>query len=182
MKLLEHFKAMQAMCATFVAPGEYTDRQGNVFSDEDAGSDKLRDQAFINDTIYMLDGPEQREAERAFGEFMDEHEELQRQVAELRDKLAVAHSDRGRATTALAEERQIQNDLRDRLFDSELAYAKLRGYVERIEDERPVEMVPAPRERFLAHSPDGSEGASYQAFDHYSGNRTSPVKRWYHRS
>lgn len=191
-KLLEHFKAMQGMASRYLEPAPYmpsTPRERDdiaavIPEDERVG-------AFIADMIYMLDGPEQREAEAEdaaapSGEYyLEAYEEQKRLVAELTDKLAVANSDRGRATEKLAVVKTENNDLRDRLFDSEMAYAKLRGYVERIEDERPVEMVPAPRERFLAHSPDGTDlgysGGEYYGRPGYMRDSDRPAPRWYHR-
>jgi hypothetical protein len=59
-KLLQHFKWMQDRAASFIEPGPYADLDGNSF-DTDVGQ-RI---AFAGDMIYMLDGPEQREAEGA---------------------------------------------------------------------------------------------------------------------
>lgn len=74
------------------------------------------------------------------------------------------------------------NHLRSMIRDGELNYAKLMGYVERIHDEQPPVMVPAPRESFITRAPDGSQGFQFNrtmsAFmDRYG---TSP-KPWFER-
>lgn len=59
-KLLEHFRKMQEAAAAYISPGSYTDIEGNThIYDKVGGSSR----AFVNDMLYMLDGPEQREAE-----------------------------------------------------------------------------------------------------------------------
>ena len=72
-KLLQHFKRMQSKASEYIAPGEYTDLDGQTWNyDKRAG----KSSAFIHDLIYMLDGPEwraalreieQREAEASVG-------------------------------------------------------------------------------------------------------------------
>lgn len=234
-KLLDHFKAMQSMAGRYLEPGPYTPiSPNNPIRPEPIADTAKAQEAFVNDMIYMLDGPEQREAQAeaesmaeqgyptedaylavcralhwrtaelrhhgvepvrlpddashyppedyAFGPSAkdDQIDELERQLEEARDQLAVARSDRGRATDKLAVVKAENNELRSRLFESELAYAKLRGYVERIEDERPVELVPAPRERHLAQSPDGTMGTDRGYPSQHFAPREQP-KRWYHR-
>ncbi len=67
-KLNDHFIAMQGMAARFILPNDqpYVDRDGNR---DDAGGKGLqqpqRNFLFANDMLYMLDGPEQREAQKA---------------------------------------------------------------------------------------------------------------------
>lgn len=59
-KLLKHFKKMQAQVQQYLPPEDYTDLEGKVVVASDReGIDSL----FIGDMIYMLDGPEQREAQ-----------------------------------------------------------------------------------------------------------------------
>jgi hypothetical protein len=59
-RLLEHFRAMQGMARAYLDPGSsYVDRTGEVGIGRE-GETEL----FAADMIYMLDGPEQREAER----------------------------------------------------------------------------------------------------------------------
>jgi hypothetical protein len=228
-KLLDHVKRMQEAATRYLVPEDYTDREGNVHT-----VDQDRTKAFANDMLYMLDGPEQREAQaeaQSMAEqgyptedaFLAACRALHWRTAELRyhgiepvalpqdaahyppddydfgpsQKLAVeqaaewrmdlrrqiAQADavaKAQGDRAKAAEEEV-NDLRGRLYDSEMAYAKLRGYVERIEDERPVEMVPAPRERFLAHSPDASgyvpQGRDWSAYDR---GQARP-RRWFDR-
>lgn len=63
MKLLELFKAMQGMASRYLDPAVYIDRDGQT-SRVAAGSDQaVRDRLFTADMLYMLDGPEQREAQ-----------------------------------------------------------------------------------------------------------------------
>lgn len=61
-KLLAHFKRMQEMATMYLIPEAYTDRDGRVAEFEGEAA-VLRNELFINDMIYMLDGPEQREAQ-----------------------------------------------------------------------------------------------------------------------
>jgi len=65
-KLLEHFKRMQAMCAAYVCPEPYQPQTGMP------GTDDTRSDMFANDMIYMLDGPEQREAQLAASKLVDD--------------------------------------------------------------------------------------------------------------
>lgn len=60
MKLLNHFKTMQDMASRYMEPTDYVDREGKTYQDDDPAP---RNEAFINDMLYMLDGPEQREAQ-----------------------------------------------------------------------------------------------------------------------
>lgn len=55
--LLKHFKAMQALAASYVQPGAYVNRHSVSVSDK-----TMRKEAFIEDMVYMLDCPEEREA------------------------------------------------------------------------------------------------------------------------
>lgn len=71
------------------------------------------------------------------------------------------------------------NSLRDRLMTSELAYAKVVGYLDRIEDERPPLMVPQERERFKSQIPDGTMGSDYGGWR--GAGYGEQQKRWYHR-
>jgi hypothetical protein len=63
LKLLAHFRRMQEMAAQFVTPEPY---QG--FTPGNAqlivGDESVDRGVFISDMIYMLDGPEQRDAQR----------------------------------------------------------------------------------------------------------------------
>lgn len=62
-KLLEHFKRMQAMALAYILPAApYVDRDGKRSDDHGGEKRGVRDNLFANDMIYMLDGPEQREA------------------------------------------------------------------------------------------------------------------------
>jgi hypothetical protein len=63
MKLEDHFKKMQDMATRYLIPEPYVDREGNS-SVVAMGSDQaVRDHLFASDMLYMLDGPEQREAQ-----------------------------------------------------------------------------------------------------------------------
>lgn len=59
-KLLGHFQAMQTKATAWLAPGSYIDLNDNEYTEAD---EPKKSNAFIADMIYMLDGPEQREAE-----------------------------------------------------------------------------------------------------------------------
>lgn len=61
-KLRNHFKAMQAKAAEYLEPDIYVPHVG-THAVYDQGPN--RDRLFANDMLYMLDGPEQREAEAA---------------------------------------------------------------------------------------------------------------------
>lgn len=170
--LLEHFRKMQAMATAYLVPETYTDRDGK--EQTTTGSKAF---AFAGDMIYMLDGPEQREAEQAFGELHDRIDDLEQQRKDLTDRLAVANSDRGRATEKLGVVQKENDELRSRLMDSELAYAKMRGYLDRILDEQPTVMVPHTREPFHDRMPDGSMGTDRGGWDPYGSSRPWYVKR-----
>jgi hypothetical protein len=72
-KLLEHFKAMQTMCAAYIEPTPtYTSRDGRV-SPVGSLEQQGRDRLFIDDMVYMLDGPEQREAQAEFSDLRGWH-------------------------------------------------------------------------------------------------------------
>ena len=58
--LLQHMHKMQDMAGMYLQPGDYTDIEGKTFMGDKLGG---KSTAFVNDMIYMLDGPEQREAE-----------------------------------------------------------------------------------------------------------------------
>ncbi len=75
--LLQHVEQMQVMCAEYVEPAtyrarftggtcqwdtEFTELNGTHSEVARRKAKDRRDQAFINDMIYMLDGPEQRQA------------------------------------------------------------------------------------------------------------------------
>jgi hypothetical protein len=57
-KLLEHFKRMQEAATRYLTPDGYVDREGRIYYIDDQAA-----RAFASDMIYMLDGPEQREAQ-----------------------------------------------------------------------------------------------------------------------
>jgi hypothetical protein len=83
-KLQALVKTMQRRATAFLVPEDYQDRNGVIWSDE-----KNRMNAFINDIIYLLDGPEQREAE---AEVDTEREDLRELVRSLmRDLRVVDH-------------------------------------------------------------------------------------------
>lgn len=82
--LLAHFRAMQEACANYLEPTTYLARHPDLDHVGDcpwvrefsmphphasergaAETNARRDKAFIRDMIYMLDGPEQRDAEAA---------------------------------------------------------------------------------------------------------------------
>ena len=164
-----HFKSMQSMASRFLEPGEYIDRNGDGF-DKDAGQRA----AFINDMLHMLDGPEQREVQTGYQELLDKADEvkhLEARVAVLQSELKQAHS----ARQPLADE---NNDLRSRLMTSELAYARLRGYLDRTEDERPPVMVAQHRERAPASMPDGTMGTDYGG---WRGGNSTQERKWFHK-
>lgn len=57
--LEQHFVKMQDMVAQYLEPGSYPKDGAHC----NAGDDDQKNGFFINDMIYMLDGPEQREAQ-----------------------------------------------------------------------------------------------------------------------
>ncbi len=67
-------------------------------------------------------------------------------------------------------------ELRNRLYQSEMAYAKLMGYVDRIRDEQPPQMIPNIREGHIASYPDGTLGTSNDGMWRSS---SAPAKRWF---
>lgn len=56
-----HLEAMQNQCAQYLESGGYTafDRKSIAFENEQEAQTKM----FVSDMIYLLDGPEQREAQ-----------------------------------------------------------------------------------------------------------------------
>jgi NTP pyrophosphatase (non-canonical NTP hydrolase) len=58
--LLQHMHKMQDMAGMYLQPGDYTDIEGKTFMGDKLGG---KSTAFVNDVLYMLDGPEQRAAE-----------------------------------------------------------------------------------------------------------------------
>ena len=68
--LRAHFKAMQAMATAYLTPEDYRDRDGKITLHGDhnnteqwkQGQRGIRAEAFANDMVYMLDGPEERAA------------------------------------------------------------------------------------------------------------------------
>lgn len=61
-KLLDHFKRMQEMATAYITPEPY---QSQIAPQMLVGTAEDDRDAFVNDIIYMLDGPEQREAQAA---------------------------------------------------------------------------------------------------------------------
>jgi len=57
-KLQAHFARMQEMASRYLEPGPYVDRDGVKWKSRAA-----QHVGFINDMLYSLDGPEQREAQ-----------------------------------------------------------------------------------------------------------------------
>jgi hypothetical protein len=62
-KLREHFNEMQKLAERYLHPGGYVSRDGRRFVDPDQAA-----RVFASDVIYMLDGPEEREALRLHDE------------------------------------------------------------------------------------------------------------------
>lgn len=60
--LVKHFKRMQEMASDYIIPEPYISHTGAYASDHLSESEK-RNSLFGADMVYMLDGPEQREAE-----------------------------------------------------------------------------------------------------------------------
>lgn len=58
-KLTSHFAKMQEMASRYLEPAPYTDHEGETWNASAAGY------GFIKDMIWMLDGPEQREAQQS---------------------------------------------------------------------------------------------------------------------
>ena len=177
--LLGHIRAMQAAVTDYLTPEPYiakVDGKDYKAGARCAHGGELAKDALLNDLIYMLNGPEQRAAERdhtnAIDGFKAQVGDLEDANRAMRDRVAVSESDKGRATAALGEERKVQNDLRTRLYNSELAYAKLHGYLEGRQDAEPPRMVPEQREPLMARMPDAS-GVS-------TGWRNDAT-HWFHR-
>lgn len=171
-KLLNHFKAMQGMASRWLEPGPYTDREGTTSTDADTdvGGDfekKFAAHLFISDMLYMLDGPEQREAELDAARMNTEAAEaaewrmdIRRQV-EQADAIAKGAVEHAKGMEKRNAELQTQNnELRTLLFQRELDYAKLRGYLDAQRDAEPPRMVPEQREPAHARYRDGTEGSA----------------------
>lgn len=58
-KLSEHFTRMQAMASQYLEPAPYRNVDGELHTDTMG-----RNAAFINDILVMLDGQEQRDAQK----------------------------------------------------------------------------------------------------------------------
>lgn len=84
--LRAHFKQMQQMATRYLEPnGLYIDREGRQRDSDQEDEDR----GFIEDMIWMLDGPEQRAAE---AELDQEREDLRTLVRSLmRDLRVVDH-------------------------------------------------------------------------------------------
>lgn len=112
-------------------------------------------------------------------ELREEKERLQKRADQKHDAW-VGESKRADAVT------EENHKLRGLIHSGELAYAKLFGYVERIRDERPPEMVPQQRESLLSTMPDGTQGfeGAPRSFgypdQHFAANRERQ-KRWFER-
>lgn len=113
-------------------------------------------------------------------------QELQKQVHEAvearigRERENEEHSRTIRSLLSDNKElKDANNDLRSRLMASELAYAKLRGYLEGKLDSEPPVMVPQQREPFHARSSDATYGTTSLDWRQDGSGRTS--KHWYHR-
>jgi hypothetical protein len=74
--LEQHFTQMQTMAMHYLMPAPYTDRDGHM-----SNGGVSRETLFINDMIYMLDGPEQRVAQSAGGGV-----DITESVLEIRDR------------------------------------------------------------------------------------------------
>lgn len=64
-KLLQHFKRMQDCAARYILPNDnaYIDVEGIDDRVAVGSSQPVRNRLFANDMLYLLDGPEQREAQ-----------------------------------------------------------------------------------------------------------------------
>lgn len=179
-KLLEHIKAMQAKATQFLTPETYVDRGGKKADDD--SPNYLRPELFINDILYMLDGPEQREAEEAAVSETMQLEQAAEWRLDIRKQVeqadAVAKSWKDKADKLKVE----NNDLRSKLMTSELAYARVMGYLDGRRDSEPPVMVPQPRETFLAQMPDGTQGTRFGGWaGGHAGYRPNEGKEWFHR-
>lgn len=177
-KLHDHFEAMQAMVVRYLIPEPYTSQApGCTPASHDKGDTVARDNLFIADMIYMLDGPEQRAAEEAHAEDMRGLEQAAEWRMDIRKQVeqadAVAKGWMDKAKQADTD----NNDLRSRLMDSELAYAKLRGYLEGRRDSEPPRMVAEQREPSWMSMPDGSRGTDMGG---WAGDGRQS-KKWFHR-
>lgn len=111
--------------------------------------------------------------------------ELEAQVSELRSNIVT----QGEALTQLREklaeankaveaEKKAHNNTRDVLHSTELELAKLRGYVDGINDSKPPQMVPDTREARLASYPDGSRSLPVS---HGGWTNSASAKPWWHQ-
>lgn len=114
--------------------------------------------------------------------------ELEARVTELERERNAAINHAGEMEKRAANEVEEHNRTRGLLMAAELSYAKLRGYVEGLEDSAPPRMIPEPRESALARMPDASQGtggsgsAYYEATAGYqSYGRRDERKPWYYR-
>ena len=87
--LEQHFVKMQDMVAQYLEPGSYPKDGAHC----NAGDDDQKNGFFINDMIYMLDGPEQREAQSTPDELTSlkaENERLREALEDAKQSLSVA--------------------------------------------------------------------------------------------
>ncbi len=67
-KLLEHFKRMQECVSAYIEPAPYVARTGDTAGETATlAQSNYRNMLFMDDIIYLADGPEQREAEASVG-------------------------------------------------------------------------------------------------------------------
>jgi hypothetical protein len=101
-KLHAHFKRMQAMATAYITPERYTTMvPGAIPTSHDEGDVEARNELFIVDMIYMLDGPEQREAETEQREMQSDAQIMIRSLMrDLRvvDHVVVVDDERGKRT------------------------------------------------------------------------------------
>lgn len=167
-ELLNHMAAMQGMASRFLEPEVYVDRDGARIA-KGPKAEPLRNTAFINDMLFMLDGPQEREAVAKAKHFLSEQNQ----------KLGAAEQKAHQAEMDAINLKAETNELRTRLMASELAYAKLRGYVDRMVDEQPPVMVPQERIPMHAQMPDGTFGTSSPDWRQDGSGRSQ--RHWYHR-
>jgi hypothetical protein len=90
LKLLAHFKRMQVQVASYLEPAQYVPFHGGPCQlNMNAAEEKGR---FIEDMIYMLDGPEQREAQTE-AERLDKIATREAQIREICERGTQAHGD-----------------------------------------------------------------------------------------
>lgn len=147
--LLLHMHKMQDMAGMYLQPGDYTDIEGKTFMGDKLGG---KSTAFVNDVLYMLDGPEQRaaEAELSFDYVAEAELTLSRQF---HGELVAKHQFTVAVNQAIAALAQLDK-VKKALF-----YGRDAGLASKLDGD--VGVAPLPGMIALANSMDTADVADY---------------------